>query len=259
MRQIEHHYGPQVHVLSDSMAAAGLTRLSDRQTTQHHVRSLARALFDEVLLRAVVDQIFPTTQVTVQTPMSEHVGERGELTAIIPDPSTLVAIATLLRAGDVPASACFGRLSGILNTDTIRQDFFGASRVTNGEHQVTGTEVTYRKTGDLRDRILLIPDPMGATGGTLVQTLDLYGIEQVAGAKAIVAMHLIITPEYIRRVLKACPQAQIFALRLDRGMSDPEVLASVPGTYPDREFGLNSRQYIVPGAGDLGFRLTGAP
>jgi hypothetical protein len=35
-------------------------------------------------------------------------------------------------------------------------------------------------------------------------------------------------------------------------MSPPEVLRSVPGTYPDRERGLNEIQYIVPGAGGLG-------
>jgi len=255
--ELYHRYGPNVHLLVDSMANSGLTRLCDRDTGQHQVRGLVGALYREVLLRAVVNQVFPTTTTTVYTPMAEFVGERGQLTAEVIDPGTLVSVATLLRAGDLPASACFNRLSGLLNPGTVRQDFFGAGRVTDDGHQVTGTKVTYQKAGDLQKRILLLPDPMGATGGTVIETLELYG-EEVQTAQAIVAMHLIVTPEYIRRVTATYPQAQIYALRLDRGMSDQEVLDSVPGTFPEREFGLTNTQYIAPGGGDLGLRLTGA-
>ncbi|MEI8254618.1 MAG: hypothetical protein WCJ30_03005, partial [Deltaproteobacteria bacterium] len=38
----------------------------------------------------------------------------------------------------------------------------------------------------------------------------------------------------------------------------PDVLATVPGTHPDRERGLDDRQYIVPGAGGLGELLNNA-
>ena len=67
----------------------------------------------------------------------------------------------------------------------------------------------------------------------------------------IICVHLIITPEYIRRIQQEHPDAHIFALRLDRGMSSPEVLASQPGSS-EFESGLNEVQYIVPGAGGLG-------
>ncbi len=259
MKEVFHRYSQNVHILDDMMALSGLTKLSDRDTGQHSVRRLTAALYREVLLRAVVNRLFPIVNVDVPTPMKEFVGLKGELSTDVVDPSTQVTIATLLRAGDVPASACFDRLSGVLEQNAVRQDFFGAGRVTNETHQVTGTNVSYMKISAIQDRILLIPDPMGATGGTVVRTLDLYGTEQVTMARAIVAMHLIITPEYVRRVTAVYPQLQIYALRLDRGMSDRDVLDSVPGTFPDREFGLNETQYIVPGAGDLGFRLTGIP
>ncbi len=257
--EIYHRYGAGVHILDDTMAASGLVRLSNANTGQHEVRRLTAALYREVLLRAIVNQVFQTSNVGTLTPMANVVGGRAMLRADIVDPSTHVTIATLLRAGDVPASACLDRLSGVLEQGSVRQDFFGAGRTTNEEHRVTGTDVSYMKTGAIHDRILIIPDPMGATGGTVVQTLNLYGPEQIAMSKAIVAAHLIITPEYIRRVTAAYPQLQVFALRLDRGMSDSDVLDSVPGTFPDREFGLTDTQYIVPGAGDLGFRLTGIP
>ena len=35
-------------------------------------------------------------------------------------------------------------------------------------------------------------------------------------------------------------------------MSPREVLNSVPGTHPERESGLDERQYIVPGGGGFG-------
>ena len=57
------------------------------------------------------------------------------------------------------------------------------------------------------------------------------------------------TPEYVKNVLKAHPDAVIYALRLDRGLSPADVLATPPGTRWDDERGLDGKQYIVPGAG----------
>ena len=71
-------------------------------------------------------------------------------------------------------------------------------------------------------------------------------------------MHLIVTPEYIRRVHEAHPDLVIYALRLDRGLSDPAVLRAVPGERWDEERGLNEKHYIVPGAGGVGEILNNA-
>ena len=65
-------------------------------------------------------------------------------------------------------------------------------------------------------------------------------------------MHLIITPEYIKKLSEAMPDIQIYAVRLDRGLSSQDALESTPGTYWDQEKGLNEKHYIVPGAGGLG-------
>jgi uracil phosphoribosyltransferase len=71
-------------------------------------------------------------------------------------------------------------------------------------------------------------------------------------------MHLIVTPEYVKNVLAAHPNTTIYALRLDRGLSAPDVLATVPGTRWDEERGLDEHQYIVPGAGGVGEILNNA-
>jgi uracil phosphoribosyltransferase len=86
----------------------------------------------------------------------------------------------------------------------------------------------------------------------VVSLLDLYQKQVQGRARAFVALHLIVTPEYIRTVLGRHPQVKIYALRVDRGLSPADVLKTVPGTHLARERGLNDNQYIVPGAGGLG-------
>jgi uracil phosphoribosyltransferase len=71
-------------------------------------------------------------------------------------------------------------------------------------------------------------------------------------------MNLIVTPEFLRRVTTDVPDAIVYALRVDRGLSAPDVRASVPGERWDEERGLNDSQYIVPGAGGVGEVLNNA-
>jgi uracil phosphoribosyltransferase len=65
-------------------------------------------------------------------------------------------------------------------------------------------------------------------------------------------VHLIITPEYLRHVTTKHPEVIVYALRLDRGLSAPEVLQTMPGERWDEERGLTDKHYIVPGGGGLG-------
>ena len=74
----------------------------------------------------------------------------------------------------------------------------------------------------------------------------------------LIAMHLMITPEYVRNMREAHPDVIVYALRLDRGLSTEKALASVPGTHWDEERGLTDTQYIVPGAGGVGELLNNA-
>jgi uracil phosphoribosyltransferase len=65
-------------------------------------------------------------------------------------------------------------------------------------------------------------------------------------------MHLIVTPEYLRRILDDHPDVIVYAVRLDRGLSAPDVLETPPGERWAEERGLNEHQYIVPGGGGFG-------
>jgi uracil phosphoribosyltransferase len=74
----------------------------------------------------------------------------------------------------------------------------------------------------------------------------------------LIALNLIVTPEYLAHVTRRMPEAIVYALRVDRGLSRPEVLAAVPGEHWADERGLNEKQYIVPGAGGVGEVLNNA-
>jgi uracil phosphoribosyltransferase len=91
-----------------------------------------------------------------------------------------------------------------------------------------------------------------------VSALDHYKTRLDGKPGQCITMHLIVTPEYLRNVLKSHPDTVVYALRLDRGLSAEDVLATVPGTRWDEERGLDDKQYIVPGAGGVGEILNNA-
>jgi uracil phosphoribosyltransferase len=93
---------------------------------------------------------------------------------------------------------------------------------------------------------------MGATGSSMSAAVDTYKGSVDGEPVKLIALHLIVTPEYLKRVSETHPELIVYALRLDRGLSDEAVLRTVPGTFWDREVGLDDRGYIVPGAGGLG-------
>ena len=77
--------------------------------------------------------------------------------------------------------------------------------------------------------------------------------DEVEGLPAkIVAMNLIVTPEYLKRITLDHPDVDIHVLRVDRGASSPEILATELGERWEEESGLNSKQYILPGGGGFG-------
>jgi uracil phosphoribosyltransferase len=86
----------------------------------------------------------------------------------------------------------------------------------------------------------------------------MYKAQVVGSPRKVIAAHLIITPEYVKRVTTQHPSTIVYALRLDRGLSPPEVFDTVPGTSWELERGLDDRQYIVPGGGGFGELMNNA-
>ena len=255
--EIEHRYGPNVHLLDDPLAWTLLARLCARDTQQPEVGRLVRFLYEK-LAHAVVAAEFPRARFDVPTRMvtsSPQAVARG----VGIDPHTRVVTVGIARAGTMPSQVVYDLLNELLDPTGVRQDHLFMSRTTDAQGRVTGATWHDAKIGrDVEGRIVLFPDPMGATGSSLISALDHYETRLEGKPGRCVTMHLIVTPEYLRNVLRAHPDTLVYALRVDRGLSPDDVLATVPGTRWDEERGLDDHHYIVPGAGGVGEILNNA-
>lgn len=247
--EIEHRYGKNVHILSDPHLFTNLALLCRADCRQPLINSLLNTLYSE-LVRYVVNNEFPLKEVTLETRMKPMHPE-GEFRGMVIDPDTKVVCVNLARAGTVPSQICYDAFNYFLNPEGVRQDHIAINRKVDAKEQVVGTNLGGLKIGGgVADSFVVVPDPMGATGSTLLTAMEIYG--KLGIAKRYVAMHLVVTPEYLRALTTAYPELAIYAIRLDRGLSPSHVLDTVPGTHWAEERGLNPKQYIVPGAGGLG-------
>lgn len=244
--EIKHHYGKNVHILSSSLALSLLAKLGHPSTHQPQINDLVEMLYKH-LMDTVLDSVFPRKLTDAETRMKAFY--RGEII----DPEIPCVSVGLARAGTFPSHLCYRKLNYLMNPEGVRQDHVYIARQVDENDVVTGVESSGSKIGGGVDgAIVLIPDPMGATGSTMVYAYHHYKNHVGGNPRAIVAMHLMVTPEYLKKVTTECPDLVVFALRLDRGLSTEKVLASVPGEFWAEEKGLNQNQYIVPGAGGVG-------
>ncbi len=250
-----HHYGPQFNLIDNVYLETLLTRLCACETKQPEINRLIEKIYSG-LIEIAANQLFPKEIRKHKTRMTELHPE-AFLTAQTFCQTTKAVSVNLARAGTYPSHLCYDFLHSILPADQIRQDHIFAARLTDNSQKVTGTHLGgYKIGGSVENSYVIFPDPMGATGGTLVSAMDYYE-KQIAGpAKNFVALHLIVTPEYLKKVLSYSPRIQVFALRVDRGLSPENILQSPLGLYWEQEKGLNDMQYIVPGAGGLGELLN---
>lgn len=251
LSEIEHKYGPNVHLLNDPCMSSWLARLCSPATFQPQINSLVDYLYSG-LLKAAMNAEFPQKRARLQTRMTAMHPE-APLEASILDTEARVVTVNLARAGTFPSHVCYDLLNNVMKPELVRQDHISAARTTDATEKVTGTALGGAKIGgDVEGSIVLFPDPMGATGNTIISAIDHYKNNVGGHALKYLALHLIVTPEYLRNVTKAHPDLKIFAVRVDRGLSDTKVLKTVPGTHWDEERGLNDKQYIVPGGGGFG-------
>lgn len=252
---IAHAYGPQVHILSQPVPMSLLARLCAPETTQPMVGRLVGRLYDW-LLAEVGGRVLARRSVSMPTRMRAS-EPRGVYQGEAIDRRQPVVVVDIARAGMLPAQRIYDGLHDLIDPDVIRQDHVMASRRTDEHGHVVGLDVHGSKIGGpVSDAVVLFPDPMAATGTSLDAVLQTYKSLPGGPPRRLVALHLIVTPEYLRRMTRVHPDLEIYAVRLDRGLSSPEVLATPPGTRWEEEVGLNSVQYIVPGAGGVGELLN---
>lgn len=136
-----------------------------------------------------------------------------------------ITVVPVLRAG-------LGMMSGVLELiPSAKVSVVGLYR---NEETLKPVEYYVKLTGKIEERIALIVDPMLATGGTLVATIELL---KEAGCQTIKGLFLVAAPEGIYEVAAAHPDVEIYVAAIDER--------------------LNEVGYILPGLGDAGDKIFG--
>lgn len=136
-----------------------------------------------------------------------------------------VTVVPILRAG-------LGMLDGVLDLiPTAKVSVVGLQR-----NEETLQPVSYfeKFVHSMEQRPALIIDPMLATGGSMVATIDLL---KSKGCRNIKALVLVAAPEGVKLVNEAHPDVTIYTAALDSH--------------------LNENGYIIPGLGDAGDKIFG--
>lgn len=136
-----------------------------------------------------------------------------------------VTVVPILRAG-------LGMLDGVL--DLIPGAKVSVVGVYRDEKTLEPVTYFRKLAGNLAHRSALIIDPMLATGGSLVATIDML---KAAGCTSIRGLFLVAAPEGIERVRQAHADVDLYVAAVDER--------------------LNEQGYILPGLGDAGDKIFG--
>jgi len=250
-----HHYGPRVHVLENAWLASALARIGSPAVRRAELLALLRSAYNVLALSACGREL-PVVGAEIPSRMAELHEGAGVFRGTVLDPRTSVVV--VVRGGIVPSQVTYELLSAVLPESSVRLDHLSMQRTTDAQGRVTGVDLSGSKVGGRVDgATLIVPDPMGATGATLTRLVQHYRRHH-GEPRRVIALPMIVTPEFLRAVLPRFDELVVYTGRVDRGLSDPDVLASEPGAHWDRERGLDERGYVVPGAGGVGEVLNNA-
>ncbi len=269
--ELSHRYGNSVHLLNKPFLLSLLARMGHPDTSQYEARHIVREAYAQ-MIGYVACREFPATVIDVPTRMQSQIGKQGRYRGPASDLRNIVVV-SVERAGALPTDSIVDLLS-LASGGSVRRDSITAERETDAEDRVTGCRISGTKIGGtVEGAYILIPDVMAATGCTLDAVIDIYqGVRPLPRVEAgnedeeyvdgvpnqIIALHLIAAPEYLQFMRREHPKVIIYVARVDRGLSDQEVLLKDEfGSQPDKERGLTDKDYIVPGAGGMGEMLSG--
>lgn len=207
--------GENVVILGHPLLKHKISRLRDKNTGTNEFRALIEEIAMLMGYEALRD--LPTEEIEVETPIETCMTPvlSGKKLAIVP----------ILRAG-------LGMVSGLLAlVPSARVGHIGMYR---DEETHEPHEYYCKLPGGIEDRVVVVVDPMLATGGSAVDAVNL--IKQ-KGANNIKFMSIIAAPEGLNRFTEAHPDVQLYIGQLDRC--------------------LNEAAYICPGLGDAGDRIFG--
>ncbi len=206
---------PHIHIISHPLVQHKLTIMRDKNTGTKDFRELTHELSQ--LLGYEAMRNIRTELIDIETPVAKTKSPvlAGRKLALIP----------ILRAGLAMADAI--------------ADFVPNAKIGHiGMYRdpVTHLPVEYycKLPSDIEVRDVFVLDPMLATGGSAILSIDAL---KAKGASNIKFVCILAAPEGIAKVHAAHPDVEIYTAAIDEK--------------------LNEHQYIIPGLGDAGDRIFG--
>ena len=203
------------HLFNHPLITHKLTIMRRRETGSKDFRQL----LDEItmLMGYEITRDLPLEDVMIETPVAPMKAQRisGKKLAVIP----------ILRAG-------LGMVDGMLSLVPVAK--VGHIGLYRDPETHLPVEYYCKLPNDIGERIVIVVDPMLATGGSASDAISML---KAKGVNSIRLMCLVAAPEGVAKVQADHPDVDIYAAGLDEC--------------------LNEHAYIVPRLGDAGDRLFG--
>ena len=205
----------KLHVVDHPLIQHKLTIMRMAETGGKDFRQLLNEITE--LMGYELTRDLPLDDVHINTPVAPMTGKAimGKKLAIVP----------ILRAG-------LGMVDGLLNLIPVAKvGHIGLYRDPETHEPV---EYYCKLPADIDGRLVIVVDPMLATGGSAADAITLI---KKRGATNIRLLNLVAAPEGVARVQSEHPDVDIYCAALDER--------------------LNEHAYIIPGLGDAGDRIFG--
>ena len=205
----------QLHIIDHPLITHKLTIMRRKSTGSKEFREL----LDEIamLMGYEITRDLPLREVEIETPVTSTKAKliSGKKLAIVP----------ILRAG-------IGMVDGLLKLVPVAK--VGHIGLYRDPETHLPVEYYCKLPSDIANRLVILVDPMLATGGSAVDALSLL---KKHGCTNIKFLCLVSAPEGVKKVMESHPDVDIYTASLDEC--------------------LNDHAYIVPGLGDAGDRIFG--
>ena len=203
-----------LHIIDHPLVQHKLTLMRDKTASTSKFRKLLKEI--SMLMGYEVTRDFPLTYEEIETPLQKMNAPKIAGKKVI--------IAPILRAG-------LGMVDGLL--ELIPSARIGHIGMYRDEETCLPVFYYYKMPAD-KDRLVIVTDPMLATGGSACDAITRLKKD---GYQNIRLMCLVASPQGVKAVQDMHPDVDIFLASLDEG--------------------LNDKKYILPGLGDAGDRIFG--
>ena len=203
-----------LHIIDHPLVQHKLTLMRDKNASTMKFRELLKEI--SMLMGYEVTRDFPLTYEEIETPLQKMNAPKIAGKKVI--------IAPILRAG-------LGMVDGL--TALIPSARIGHIGMYRDEETCLPVFYYYKMPAD-KDRLVIVTDPMLATGGSACDAITRLKND---GYTNIRLMCLVASPQGVKAVQETHPDVNIFLASLDEG--------------------LNDKNYILPGLGDAGDRIFG--